>query len=1674
MPFSVVPFSGDALSTAGDNLQLIYDSEVLIDAARPYGGIAATLQTTAFVAPQLFFGPIAPFSFNASTEYTLSFTLSARKNVTGFTGKMEVYFVGPAFPDRSEFGTLIETFELDDSLLYQAFGPQELNFTALATGRGYLRFVVYGAHWHVSDVSLKSASEFGFTPDAIELVLPVVGRKQENLEFQCELYDINNNLVPVTVESVPVFFDGGNVVIKGSGHRVDGELIVAPSGSSGATITTKGFYDRSGAFQAGSTAIYIGDGHYAASTTPFLAAVSPNGPVFSLSDRLTAENSGSQFVVTVSGTLLVQNRTTQVFEDVRNLLDLSNLFAIEAATNAWVSSSLDLAYSSSILTTTAQSTSASLAQILVSTSASLESTLISTSASLAQTTVATSASLAGGFTSVSSSLSTLIVNNSGSFGAQITAMSISLAGQEATDLISLTASIVNASSSLAAADRANSSSLAAAIIANSASTAQYIVATNIVDSVNKIRLPTSTKVQDGLYLESASMGFFNFSQSQYPVVINAAGQFRFADSASYVGGADPYTNVVGFANGAFLVRTPKLMLQTPGLQLIGNDTASISANVFKMGANAANLTFVSGAGFYGDGAGNVRFGTDTSGSEFFQYAPGVGLTIKAKRAILDMGGVYVTADTSSVSSGHQVKVGVNASGITFTSGAGFYVDGAGNLRSGDPAGNFLEYSPLNALRLVTQKMVLNAGGVYMLAHPASGSTNQLIVAVNAAGKTLASGSGFYVDGGGNFTVGDPANYVIEYLQSTGLRVNTQKLLLNAGGLQIVGHPTSASLNVIKLAPDATAMTMINNTGVIMDGGGNFRVGSDPSGSDYLSYTAGSYLVAKTRNMLLDGGGVYILGYSGSLGVSNVIKIGTLAGSMTLASGVGFYADGGGNFRVGDPATNFLEFTTTNALRITTQKLVLNAGGAYLLAHPASGSTNTFKLGTNASGITLTSGSGFYVAGDGSMRVGKTVGAGDYLLYDTTGLFVSASNFFLNAGSSGSALQVNQYNLVLGNTTTPGNWPFPSNGSTFKGFYVNNQGQFFVGSAYGNYIQFGGQVIELNSSQFLLNTPGYYFSSGVSGSFGMGSNPSAITFGSGVGTYLGGNGTFRAGNPAGQYIQWDGATLTVNGSITVIGGNAATQAYAISTAANAYSTASADTTARGLSSAGNYTGQIQGINSTVTQAKLNGMQLAPNPQMEDANLTRGPYVYNNLGNGAVVLSVVSAASVPGGLVPNSSGNALKIHTTAANNPGYGGFTFFLDDAVSRGIVQPTPAYYRRGSTIFYRIVAYIPVGSNIQFASNAFGSDGTFSWLTAQTGSGAWSTYVGKQGIGTSGSFASTGFFWIDTASPPFDWYVAVAEITDITSPSYDFNVVRGPTLPSVAPGSVSGLYMNSSYLGYWNGSTWNTYVGSDGSFQFLGNANNVISWNGSLFNVKAQNFTLKTTTVTVDSTVNNGTVALFNASSYAVGNGIWMDGNGNFRVGDPAGQRISYDSALLTVSASAFDLRSSNATISSVNGGVILLAGSGVTATHTFQGGSGAYDILSGSIGSVYFSLNAYQGGASTVAKFVGGTETDYFVAPSWYVRNGGGGLTNAWNLDINGNMSAPGGQSISTTGNMSFNTGSYHTTQLGLNGSMDWLRNGNPAFRITGSAALEAHFRPMHSGSRMILPVGANLYATI
>jgi hypothetical protein len=188
-------------------------------------------------------------------------------------------------------------------------------------------------------------------------------------------------------------------------------------------------------------------------------------------------------------------------------------------------------------------------------------------------------------------------------------------------------------------------------------------------------------------------------------------------------------------------------------------------------------------------------------------------------------------------------------------------------------------------------------------------------------------------------------------------------------------------------------------------------------------------------------------------------------------------------------------------------------------------------------------------------------------------------------------------------------------------------------------------------------------------------------------------------------------------------------------------------------------------STLTVANIdktisNSTNYAGNILYPDSSFQSGRNgisTYNNMGNGTVTTIRTSMSDLPTG-----SGYGLEIKTTGTSSPGWGGFYFATPSSANKVFIT--------------RIIANIPLGYRISWASNPIGTGGTNTWLTSQNGTGTWEEYVCKVTCGSSGTFSSTNFFYISggtapTPSAPLIWKVAYATVFDTTKWSISNSVV---------------------------------------------------------------------------------------------------------------------------------------------------------------------------------------------------------------------------------------------------------------------------------------------------------------
>lgn len=174
---------------------------------------------------------------------------------------------------------------------------------------------------------------------------------------------------------------------------------------------------------------------------------------------------------------------------------------------------------------------------------------------------------------------------------------------------------------------------------------------------------------------------------------------------------------------------------------------------------------------------------------------------------------------------------------------------------------------------------------------------------------------------------------------------------------------------------------------------------------------------------------------------------------------------------------------------------------------------------------------------------------------------------------------------------------------------------------------------------------------------------------------------------------------------------------------------------------------------LAMAMSQGKMLYRDPTFEKGN--NGIVAYNNLSNG--VVTVARVTGITGN--PNGSGYCLKITTTGAASPNWGGFQFGTQT--------------KSNQILIVRFIANIPTGRSIGFATNAIGTGSSHKWLTSNIGTGGWEEYAYKIVCGSTGTFSSTVFFALQsgttpTTAAPLVWHIAYATVFDVTDAEIDY------------------------------------------------------------------------------------------------------------------------------------------------------------------------------------------------------------------------------------------------------------------------------------------------------------------
>lgn len=195
----------------------------------------------------------------------------------------------------------------------------------------------------------------------------------------------------------------------------------------------------------------------------------------------------------------------------------------------------------------------------------------------------------------------------------------------------------------------------------------------------------------------------------------------------------------------------------------------------------------------------------------------------------------------------------------------------------------------------------------------------------------------------------------------------------------------------------------------------------------------------------------------------------------------------------------------------------------------------------------------------------------------------------------------------------------------------------------------------------------------------------------------------------------------------------------------------------------------------TNALKDGKSLYGDPMfLEGFN---GLSIYNNAGNGNVTYSIVERPDNP-----TETPRVVEVVTKGAAAPNHGGITW--------------QNKARANAVYIYRLVAKIPSGRTLTFASNATGDGNKQTWLTPTAGTGKWEEYLFMLACGSTGSFSTTGFFYLQggavpTAAAPLKWEICLASATDITSYDTTLQDLKKEVEFMLTPDEIYGMVSSS-------------------------------------------------------------------------------------------------------------------------------------------------------------------------------------------------------------------------------------------------------------------------------------------
>ena len=331
--------------------------------------------------------------------------------------------------------------------------------------------------------------------------------------------------------------------------------------------------------------------------------------------------------------------------------------------------------------------------------------------------------------------------------------------------------------------------------------------------------------------------------------------------------------------------------QANGLQIRNNqlkiDTVTLdmdTANGGTIALGGTAPTNLSSNGIFFSGSGEFNLQKDSN--EYLRFTNSAGLELKAENLNINTSTFDVQTDAGGV-----LALGSSAA----IDGDGIFMSGSGVFNLRQSSTQYLRNTG-GSLEIKTTDLDLNAGNKLILSSSLNNGT--IALGTNAHSMTSTTGTGFIVNGNGQFRVGEGTsgtNFLF-YNGSGALQIQTENFGLATPTLQITGSSTQG-----RIAMGSTIPQNLSSNGILLSGSGEFNLQTDSS--NFIRQSGGTFSL-QSQNATISGSSVNIGAEDFDLQASTLRLQSAAGGKLALGgtlptnlSSNGIFLSGSGEFNI---------------------------------------------------------------------------------------------------------------------------------------------------------------------------------------------------------------------------------------------------------------------------------------------------------------------------------------------------------------------------------------------------------------------------------------------------------------------------------------------------------------------------------------------------------------------------------------------------------------------------------------------------------------------------------------------------------------------------------------------------------------------------------------------------------